>query len=91
MTNLKEVLQFIRNADKSELEAIKNSYDIRRSEIVHSVKSSLRVGDNVSINHKKISNKRMFFVTKINGVNVKVSEVNGSGSYTVHPSLLVKV
>jgi hypothetical protein len=91
MKNLQEALQFIRNADKLELEAIKNSYDIRRSEIVHDVKSSLKVGDNVSINHKKINSSRMFFITKINGVNVKVSEVNGSGSYRVHPSLLVKI
>lgn len=91
MKNLQEVLQFIKNADKSELEAIKNSYDIRRSEIVHDVKSSLKIGDNVSINHKKINRSRMFFITKINGVNVKVSEVNGNGIFNVHPSLLVKV
>ena len=91
MTDLKEVLQFIKKANREELEAVKNAFSIRRSEIVHDVKSSLKVGDNVSINHRKINNKRMFFITKINGVNVKVSEVNGSGSYTVHPSLLVKV
>lgn len=91
MTDLKEVLQFIKKANREELEAVKNAFSIRRSEIVHDVKSSLKVGDNVSINHRKIAKNRMFFVTKINGVNVKVSEVNGSGSYTVHPSLLVKV
>jgi hypothetical protein len=33
----------------------------------------------------------MFFVTKINGVNVKVEEVGGKGKYNVAPSLLVKV
>ena len=91
MKNLQEVLQFIKNADRSELEAIKTTYDIRRSEIVHDVKSSLKIGDNVSINHKKINRSRMFFITKINGVNVKVSEVNGNGIFNVHPSLLVKV
>jgi len=91
MTDLKEVLQFIKTANREELEAVKNAFSIRRSEIVHDVKSSLKVGDNVSISHRKIAKNRMFFVTKINGVNVKVSEVNGSGSYTVHPSLLVKV
>lgn len=91
MTNLNSVLQFIKNADKAELEAIKNAYDIRKSEIAHSIKSSLKVGDNVSINHPKIAKNRMFFVTKINGVNVKVEEVGGKGKYNVAPSLLVKV
>jgi len=91
MTDLKGILQFIKNADQSDIEFIKSALSVRKSEMVHDIKSSLRVGDNVSINHKKISNNRMFFVTKINGVNVKVSEVNGKGSYTVHPSLLTKV
>lgn len=91
MKDLNSVLQFIKTADKSELEAIKNAYDIRKSEIVHFIKSALKVGDNVSINHPKISKNRMFFITKINGVNVKVEEVGGSGKYTVTPSLLTKV
>ena len=91
MKDLNSVLQFIKNADKAELEAIKNAYDVRKSEIAHSIKSSLKVGDNVSINHPKIAKNRMFFVTKINGVNVKVEEVGGKGKYNVAPSLLVKV
>jgi hypothetical protein len=91
MKDLNSVLQFIKNADKAELEVIKNAYDVRKSEIAHSIKSSLKVGDNVSINHPKIAKNRMFFVTKINGVNIKVEEVGGKGKYTVAPSLLVKV
>ena len=91
MKDLNSILQFIKTADKAELEAIKNAFDVRKSEITHSIKSSLKVGDNVSINHPKIAKNRMFFVTKINGVNVKVEEVGGKGKYTVAPSLLVKV
>ncbi len=91
MKDLNSVLQFIKNADRAELEAIKNAYEVRKSEITHSIKSTLKVGDNVSINHPKIAKNRMFFVTKINGVNVKVEEVGGKGKYNVAPSLLVKV
>jgi hypothetical protein len=91
MKDLNSVLQFIKTASKEELQAIKNAYDIKKSEIVHDIKSSLKVGDNVSINHRKIDQRRMFFVTKINGVNVKVEEVGGKGKYTVAPSLLTKV
>jgi ribosomal protein S17 len=91
MKNLEEVLQFIKTANKEELEIIKNAFDVRKSEITHSIKSSLKVGDNVSINHRKIAKNRMFFVIKINGVNVKVGEVGSKSTYTVAPSLLVKV
>lgn len=91
MANLKEVLQFIKNADQNDLEAIKNALSVRKSEMVHSIKSSLKVGDNVSINHKKVSKDRMFYVIKINNVNIKVGEVGTKFTFTVTPSLLVKV
>ena len=91
MKDLNSILQFIKTADKAELEAIKNAFDVRKSEITHSIKSSLKVGDNVIINHSKIAKGRMFFITKINGVNVKVEEVGGKGKYNVAPSLLIKV
>jgi hypothetical protein len=37
-----------------------------------------------------VAASRIFSVTKINGVNVKVREINGSGNFTVTPSLLEK-
>jgi len=90
MTNLNEVLEFIKNSNQSDLKAIMNATSIRKSEVAHDVKSALRVGDRVKINHKKISALRIFSITKINGVNVKVKEIGGGSSYTVAPSLLEK-
>ena len=91
MTNLNEVLEFIKNSNQSELKAIVNAVSIRKSEVSHDVKSALRVGDTVKINHRKIAASRIFNVTKINGVNIKVKEINGSGNFTVAPSLLEKI
>jgi len=91
MTNLNEVLEFIKNSNQSELKAIINTVSIRKSEVSHDVKSALRVGDTVKINHRKIAASRIFNVTKINGVNIKVKEINGSGNFTVAPSLLEKI
>ena len=53
-------------------------------------KGDFRVGDTVGINHKKVDSKRRFKVEKINGKNIKVSEIDGYSMMTVSPSLLVK-
>ena len=90
MTNLNSVLEFIKNSNQEDLKSIMNASSIRKSEVAYDVKSALRVGDTVKINHKKIAASRIFSVTKINGVNVKVREINGSGNFTVTPSLLEK-
>ena len=95
MVNLKEVLEFIQNADQSEIRSIKNAVAIKRSELAYDAKVSFRVGDIVGIDHKKIDPKQNFRVIKINSKNIKVqaSDVgNGriGGQYTVSPSLLVK-
>ena len=88
MSNLKEVLEFIKNSDQSEINKIKEAVSIRRSELSYSTKLSFKVGDMVGIDHKKISPNETFKVTKINNKNIKVQGDNGS--YTVAPSLLVK-
>jgi len=95
MVNLKEVLEFIQNADQSEIKAIKNAVAIKRSELAYDAKVSFRVGDIVGIDHKKIDPKQNFRVIKINSKNIKVqaSDVGDGrvgGMYTVSPSLLVK-
>ena len=95
MVNLKEVLEFIQNADQSEIKAIKNAVAIKRSELAYDAKVSFRVGDIVGIDHKKIDPKQNFRVIKINSKNIKVqaSDVGDGrigGKYTVSPSLLVK-
>ena len=90
MTNLKDVLEFIKNSNQSDLKAIVNASAIKKTEVAYEVKSSLKVGDTVKINHKKIAASRIFSITKINGVNVKVKEINGNGNFTVAPSLLEK-
>ena len=95
MVNLKEVLEFIQNADQSEIKAIKNAVAIKRSELAYDAKVSFRVGDIVGIDHKKIDPKQNFRVIKINSKNIKVQASNVDagmvgGMYTVSPSLLVK-
>jgi len=95
MSNLQEVLEFIKNSDQSELRQIRNQVSIRKSELDYSTKSSFKVGDIVGINHKKIDPKQNFRITKINNKNIKVqaSDVGDGrvgGMYTVSPSLLVK-
>tara|TARA_Y100000385_G_scaffold267950_1_gene304545 strand:- start:46 stop:336 length:291 start_codon:yes stop_codon:yes gene_type:complete len=95
MVNLKEVLEFIQNADQSEIKAIKNAVAIKRSELAYDAKISFRVGDIVGIDHKKIDPKQNFRVIKINSKNIKVqasdvADGRVGGQYTVSPSLLVK-
>jgi len=88
MSNLNEVLEFIKNSDQSEINAIRRQVEIRRSELSYSTKLSFKIGDTVGIDHKKISPSETFRVTKINNKNIKVQ--GDRGSYTVAPSLLVK-
>jgi len=91
MSNLNQVLAFIKNADQSELSQIQNAYAIRKSEINFDVKSSFKVGDIVGINHRKMDPSKSFRITKINSKNIKVvSSDNLMDQYTVSPSLLVK-
>jgi hypothetical protein len=88
MSNLNEVLEFIKNSDLQEFNSIKNAVSIRKSELAWDAKLSFKVGDMVGIDHKKISPNETFKVTKINSKNIKVQ--GDKGSYTVAPSLLVK-
>ena len=88
MLKLQEVLDFIKNADQQELAQIMWVSSIRKSEVNYDVKTSFRIGDTVSIDHKKISPNETFRITKINAKNIKVQ--GERGSYTVAPSLLIK-
>ena len=95
MIDIKEVLEFIKNSDQSELRQIRNQVGIRKSELDYSTKTSFSVGDIVGIDHKKIDSKQNFRIIKINNKNIKVqaSDVGDGrigGIYTVSPSLLVK-
>ena len=88
MIDVKNVLEFIKNSEKSELKSIYDAYAIRMSEIRHEQKDSFRVGDIVGINHKKIPSDINFRVIKINPKNIKVQ--GDISTYTVSPGLLVK-
>ena len=88
MTNLKEVLEFIKNSDLQEFNQIKNAVAIKKSELAYDAKSSFRIGDTVSIDHKKMDPNTIFRIVKINNKNIKVQ--GDKGSYTVSPGLLVK-
>ena len=91
MSNLNEVLAFIKNEEKSDLKSIYNSYAIRMSEIKNEIKNLFRVGDIVGIDHKKIPSSVDFRITKINNKNIKVQGVDDLFSvYTVSPGLLVR-
>ena len=91
MSNLNEVLEFIKNSEKSELKSIYNGYANRMSVLKNEVKNSFSVGDIVGIDHKKIPSSVDFRITKINNKNIKVQGVDDLFSvYTVSPGLLVK-
>ena len=91
MSNLNQVLEFIKNSNQSEISNIRRQVEIRRSEISYDIKSEFRVGDIVSINHKKMDPSKTFRITKINNKNIKVvSTSDRFNMYTVSPNLLVK-
>ena len=91
MLNLQEVLEFIKNSEKSELKSIYNGYANRMSVLKNEVKNSFNVGDIVGIDHKKIPSSVDFRITKINNKNIKVQGVDDLFSvYTVSPGLLVR-
>ena len=91
MSNLQEVLEFIKNSEKSELKSIYNGYANRMSVLKNEVKNSFNVGDIVGIDHKKIPSSVDFRITKINYKNIKVQGVDDLFSvYTVSPGLLVR-
>ena len=90
MSNLSEVLEFIKNSEKSELKSIYDAYAIRMSELKNDIKNTFRVGDIVGIDHKKINSSENFRITKINNKNIKVvSSSDRFREYTVSPGLLV--
>ena len=93
MTNLNEVLEFIKNSDREDLKTIYNTYAIRWSEIRHEQKESFNVGDIVKINHKTVNENDRFRVIKIMSKNIKVVKTNIpeghiAGEIRVSPGLL---
>ena len=95
MTNLNEVLEFIKNSNLQEFTKIRFATDVRRSELRHDAKESFKVGDIVGIDHKKVNPKDTFTIIKINSKMIKVEKRNaGDGrvgaQMRVSPSLLVK-
>jgi len=90
MVNLNEVLEFIKNSENENLNSIVDQINIRKSELRNEIKSSFRVGDVVTIVHKKMDPSKIFRITKINSKNIKVVENDGFGRFNVSPSLLKK-
>ena len=95
MTNLNEVLEFIKNSNLEEFTKIRFATDVRRSELRHDAKESFKVGDIVGIDHKKVNPKDTFTIIKINSKMIRVEKNNaGNGrvgaQMRVSPSLLVK-
>ena len=63
--------------------------------IIRATKNDFKVGDIVTVNHKKVNPTQEFEVVKINAKNIKVKAINvGAGKvgglFTVTPSLLIK-
>ena len=92
MTNLDQVLAFIKKSEKSDINKMIDQINIRKSELRHEIKSSFSVGDLVGIDHKRIDSSKTFRITKINNKNIKVisTDAGPKNQYTVSPSLLVK-
>ena len=93
MSNLNEVLAFIKNANQSELKEIYNAYAIGMSVVRHEQKESFKIGDIVKINHKTVNENDRFRVIKIMSKNIKVVKTNVpegriAGEIRVSPSLL---
>ena len=93
MSNLNEVLAFIKNANKSELNEIYNAYAIGMSVVRHEQKESFKIGDIVKINHKTVNDNDRFRVIKIMSKNIKVVKTNVpegriAGEIRVSPGLL---
>ena len=93
MSNLNEVLAFIKNANKSELKEIYNAYAIGMSVVRHEQKESFKIGDIVKINHKTVNENDRFRVIKIMSKNIKVVKTNIpegriAGEIRVSPGLL---
>ena len=93
MSNLNEVLAFIKNANKSELKEIYNAYAIGMSVVRHEEKESFKIGDIVKINHKTVNGNDRFRVIKIMSKNIKVVKTNVpegriAGEIRVSPGLL---
>ena len=93
MSNLNEVLAFIKNANKSELKEIYNAYAIGMSVVRHEQKESFKIGDIVKINHKTVNGNDRFRVIKIMSKNIKVVKTNVpvgriAGEIRVSPGLL---
>jgi hypothetical protein len=90
--NIEEVKDFIRTANKKELEVIKRMYDIQLSEVRHDHKESFRVGDIVKINHHKVDSSLQFRIEKINRKNFKMTCTSNSfKKYTVAPNLVERI
>ena len=89
MTNLKEVLEFIKNSELEDFSKIRFAVNVRRSELTNDKKESFRVGDKVGIDHKKINREDIFTITKINSKMIKVTDSDGK-AFRVSPGLLVK-
>ena len=93
MSNLQEVLEFIKNSEESDLKSIYNGYAIRMSELRNDKKESFKIGDIVKINHKTVSRDDRFRVIKIMSKNIKVVKTNVpegriAGEIRVSPNLL---
>ena len=94
MTNLNEVLEFIKNSnDKLDLKSIYNAYAVRMSELRQEIKDSFKIGDVVKINHKTVNRDDRFRVIKIMSKNIKVVKTNIpeghiAGEIRVSPGLL---
>ena len=89
---LNEVLKFIKNCNKEDLDLIQDVFNAKRITLRADQKSQFGVGDKVKINHKTVSPNLLFEVIKINRKNIKVVSVdNKFNSYTVSPSLIEKI
>lgn len=90
--NIEEVKDFIRTANKEELDEIQTVFNTARNILREEVKNQFKVGDKVRIKHDKVRGGLEFKITKINRKNIKVTcTSNTFYHYNVSPVFLEKV
>tara|TARA_R110002153_G_C13036286_1_gene469314 strand:+ start:304 stop:579 length:276 start_codon:yes stop_codon:yes gene_type:complete len=90
--NIEQVKDFIRTANRKELNEIVGLTNTARKLLREEIKNQFNIGDTVKVNYKTVNPELRFKITKINRKNIKIQNLNNVFSvYTVSPVLLEKL
>ena len=95
MTNLENVKDFIRTANREELSEIRTIFNRAVTLIQKEEKSQFQVGDKVTVVHEKIDPNEVFVIKRINKKTISVAAFPPNPFVThkfkVTPNLLKKI